>query len=254
LNRPELTAERFVPNPFVATPGARMYRTGDQARWLGDGRLQHLGRLDSQVKIRGFRIELGEIEAALREHERVREAAVHVWSAAAGDQRLVAYVVSRDGEIPAAELRKHLRADLPDYMIPQHFVDLAALPLTPNGKVDRKALPSPVRVAGAAAERDPPRGPTEELIAGVWCEVVGIPEVSRADNFFDIGGHSLLAIQAIALIEERTGWRPPPRLLILENLQEIAARCEQERPPPAPQRERGLFARLKGLLAGAAEP
>jgi acyl-coenzyme A synthetase/AMP-(fatty) acid ligase len=254
LNRAELTAERFVPNPFVATPGAKMYRTGDQGRWLADGRLQHLGRLDNQVKIRGFRIELGEIEAALREYPGIKEAAVSVWSAGAGDQRIAAYVVARNGEVAVPDLRKHLRSGLPDYMIPQHFMELDVLPLTPNGKIDRKALPSPLHVAGAGTvERDPPRGPTEELIAAVWREVIGIPVVSRADNFFDIGGHSLLAVKAIALLEERSGWRAAPRLFILENLQEIAVRCDRERPPPATQRPRGLLARLKGLLVGADE-
>jgi amino acid adenylation domain-containing protein len=255
LNRPDLTAERFVSNPFVTTPGARMYRTGDQGRWLADGRLQHLGRLDNQVKIRGFRIELGEIEAVLRGHPSVKEAAVTVWSAGVGDQRIAAYVVARNGEIAVAELRKHLRGSLPDYMIPQHFIELDMLPLTPNGKVDRKALPAPLHnTRTAPVERDPPRGPTEEMIAAVWREVIGIKEVSRADNFFDIGGHSLLAVKAIALLEARSGWRAAPRLFILENLQEIAVRCDRERPPPAnTQKARGLLTRLKGLLVGANE-
>jgi amino acid adenylation domain-containing protein len=250
LNRPELTAERFVRDAFAGTAGARMYRTGDQARWLPDGRLQHLGRLDSQVKIRGFRIELGEIETALRNHPDVRESAASVWDAAPGDQRLVAYVVAHSGSPAVADLRKHLRAALPDYMIPQHFVDLAALPLTPNGKLDRKALPPPVRPAGDRVDANPPQGPSEELIAAVWKEVIGDVRVSRTDNFFDLGGHSLLAIRAIALIEERTGWQPPPRLLILENLQEIAARCaEATREKPAPAA--GFLTRLKRLIRTA---
>jgi amino acid adenylation domain-containing protein len=251
-----LTKRRFTPNPFTGEAGDRVYRTGDLGRYLPDGSVLFAGRRDGQVKLRGFRVELGEIEASLCRHESVSEAAVNVWTAGEGDTRLVAYVVARSGSSvgAAADLRKHLRSTLPDYMIPQHFVELSALPLTPNGKLDRKALPSPLSSTAEDVEAaaDPPQGETERLIAAVWGEVLGDPEISRTDNFFELGGHSLLAMKAIALIEERTGWRASPRLLILEQLQEVARKCDTERPRAKPERPaRGFLARLKGLVGDA---
>jgi amino acid adenylation domain-containing protein len=248
LHRPELTAERFLPDRFATNDAeGRMYRTGDKARWLQDGRLEHLGRLDNQVKLRGFRIEVGEIETVLRSHSAVHEAAVAVWQAGAADQRLVAYVVPTSGTPPIADLRKHLRSRLPDYMIPQHFIVQDALPLTPNGKLDRRALPPPLQQPSGTGEvAEPPVGATEVLIADIWKQVIGCAAVSRDDNFFDAGGHSMLAIEAIARIEERTGWRPSPRLLILESLKEIALQCDQAVRRPAT--ERNLLSRLKGLV------
>ena len=199
LNRPELTAERFVPDPFSRRPGARLYRTGDFARYRHDGNIEYLGRADSQVKLRGFRIELPEIEAVLSRHENVREAAVVVREDRPGDRRLVAYVTSRDGELPVADLKTLIERHLPHYMLPEAFVVLPALPLTPNGKVDRQALPEPECDGGPAAF-EPPCTPIETALAQVWAEVLGVPRVGRNDNFFDLGGHSLLAAQLIGKI------------------------------------------------------
>jgi amino acid adenylation domain-containing protein len=194
LGRAALTAGRFVPDPF-GEPGGRMYRTGDRVRRLPDGTLEFLGRLDQQVKVRGFRIETGEIEAALAAHPAVRAAAVTVHADATGERSLVAYVAA-DGETAAAELRAHLRARLPDYMVPASFVSLAELPLTPNGKVDRRALAAPRAAAAPAAEYVAPRTETEKALAGIWAEVLGVPRVGVNDDFFGTGGHSLRAMQA----------------------------------------------------------
>jgi hypothetical protein len=197
LDRPELTAERFVEDPFSGRPGARMYRTGDLARWLADGTLEFLGRNDFQVKIRGFRVELGEIEARLSEHPGVREAGVLAREDVPGGQRLVAYYAG--DEAPDADsLRAHLLQRLPDYMVPAAYVRLDALPLTPNGKLDRKALPAPGDDACAARAYEAPVGPTEEAMAEIWSEVLRTERVGRHDNFFELGGHSLLAVQVIS--------------------------------------------------------
>ena len=197
LERPDLTAHRFVPDPF-ADAGARLYRTGDLARRLEDGDLEYLGRIDDQVKIRGFRIELGEIEAVLREHPGVTDCLVVVREDGATDKRLVAYVVG-EKDIAIEELRAHLGTKLPDYMVPAHFVPLARLPLTPNGKVDRKALPAPeLGRQDDGRPYVPPRTPTEETIAGIWAAVLGAPRVGINDNFFELGGDSILTIQIIA--------------------------------------------------------
>ncbi|MDB4952371.1 MAG: pcbAB [Gemmatimonadetes bacterium] len=200
LGRPALTAERFVPDAFGGEPGARMYRTGDRVRWLADGRLDFLGRVDHQVKVRGYRIEPGEIEARLREHPAVREAVVMVREDATGDRRLVAYVVG-DDSAGAEVLRAYLGETLPEYMVPAAYLRLDTLPLTPNGKIDRKALPSPEGDAYARAAYEAPVGETEELLAQIWSEVLGVERVSRGDDFFELGGHSLLAVQVIALLE-----------------------------------------------------
>ena len=201
LNRPELTAEKFIPSPFVG--GDRLYKTGDLARYLPDGNLEFLGRNDHQVKLRGFRIELGEIEARLLEHPAVREAVALAREDAAGDKRLVAYVVGAGEEIDAAALRAHLAASLPDYMVPAAYVALAALPLTPNGKLDRQALPAPEDDAYARAAYEPPRGEVEETLAAIWAELLGVDQISRHDNFFELGGHSLLAIQLLERLRRR---------------------------------------------------
>ncbi|WP_425526338.1 amino acid adenylation domain-containing protein [Rhizobium leguminosarum] len=203
LNRPDLTAERFLADPFSGKAGARMYRTGDLARYLPDGNLEFLGRNDDQVKIRGFRIEPGEIAARLLEHELVGDAAVVAHADAAGDKRLVAYVVAKttdgsaeaDGAGLAASLRAHLGGLLPDYMVPSAFVRLEALPLTMNGKLDRKALPVPDDDAYARRAYEAPQGEIETLLAGIWAELLGVERVGRHDNFFELGGHSLLAVQ-----------------------------------------------------------
>jgi amino acid adenylation domain-containing protein len=199
-NRPALTAERFVPNPFSTVPGERMYRTGDRARYLPDGNIELLGRFDDQVKLRGFRIELGEIETVLSEHATVRQAVVLAREETPGDTRLVAYVVPVD---PAwariDELRGYLRERLPEYMRPVAYVRLERLPLTPNGKIDRRALPAPQFDRDEAGGTSvPPRDVLEAIIAEVWCEVLGVEHVGVHDNFFDVGGHSLLAAKVVA--------------------------------------------------------
>jgi amino acid adenylation domain-containing protein len=208
LNRPELTAERFIPDPFGARAGARLYRTGDLCRFTGDGRIEFLGRGDNQIKLRGFRIELGEIEAALTRYAGVREAVVVVLKdETSGDKRIVAYVVAaREGGVGGDELRDQLRETLPDYMIPSAFVMLDALPLTANGKIDRAALPDPASFeTGEEEERTAARSGIEEIVAGVWAQVLGVNSVGMHDSFFDVGGHSLLATQVVSRLREALG-------------------------------------------------
>ncbi|MDX2086439.1 MAG: amino acid adenylation domain-containing protein, partial [Kofleriaceae bacterium] len=188
LGRPDLTAEKFVANPFGE---GRLYRTGDQVRWLANGSLEYLGRLDHQVKVHGFRIELGEIESVLASAASVREVIVLVREDAPGDKRLVAYVVGRDGGPTVDALRAHASSALPGYMVPAAFVLLEALPLTPNGKLDRKALPAP-EVASSQHAYVAPRTEVEALLAQVWSELLGVERVGVYDNFFELGGHSLL--------------------------------------------------------------
>ncbi|HEX4495131.1 MAG TPA: amino acid adenylation domain-containing protein [Thermoanaerobaculia bacterium] len=216
LRRPDLTAERFVPDPGSHVAGERLYRTGDLARYRADGAVEYLGRVDHQVKIRGFRIELGEIEAALAQHSGVREAAVLVRDDAARGRGLVAYVAVRPEAAPAArELRQELRRMLPDYMVPGSFVILGALPLQPNGKVDRRAL---MALGTAAPDRldaatTAPRTPDEELIAMVWAELLDLPTVGVHDDFFALGGHSLLATRVISRMRQRLGVELPLRAI-----------------------------------------
>ncbi|HYO14120.1 MAG TPA: amino acid adenylation domain-containing protein, partial [Thermoanaerobaculia bacterium] len=210
LGRPELTAERFVPDPYAGVLGeigARLYRTGDLVRWLPDGTLDFLGRIDHQVKIRGFRIELGEIEAALSRHPQVGECAVLVREAAAGDRRLVAYLAPKDGAAPAPrELRGFLAMRLPDSMLPAAFVTLPALPLTPNGKVDRRALARlPFEAGVETGAGAAPRTPAEEVLAGIWCDLLGVPAVGVHDDFFAMGGHSLLATRMLGRARDAFG-------------------------------------------------
>jgi amino acid adenylation domain-containing protein len=198
LNRDELNATRFLNDPFASAPGARMYRSGDLARWLVDGSLEYLGRNDEQVKIRGFRIELGEIEAQLSACEGVRDAVVLVREDEPGDKRLVAYVIGTPGvELDAAQLRDQLRLALADYMLPSAFVSLQALPLTANGKLDRKALPVPAAEAYARRQYEAPQGPVETTLAALWVELLGVEQVGRHDQFFELGGHSMLAVKLI---------------------------------------------------------
>jgi len=196
LGRPGLTAERFVPDPFASEPGARLYRTGDRVRWLLTGELEFLGRTDHQVKVRGFRIEPGEIEARLVEHVGVREAVVLVREDAAGEKRLVAYVTG-DDTAGAEGLRAHLSERLPEYMVPAAYVRLDALPLTPNGKVDRRALPAPEGDAFSAREYEAPSGTMEGAVAAIWADLLGVERVGRHDDFFQLGGNSLLATRLV---------------------------------------------------------
>ena len=192
LKRPVLSAERFIANPF-GEPGSRMYRSGDLARWRSDGSLDFLGRADQQVKIRGFRIEPGEIESVLLKHPQVTQAAVVVREDIPGDRRLVAYFAAAPDPQPV-ELRAHMAKALPDYMVPSAFVHLPSLPLTPSGKLDRKALPAPGEPQ-AGAQYVEPRTATEKLLAGLWAETLQLERIGIHDNFFEIGGHSLMAIQ-----------------------------------------------------------
>lgn len=232
LHRPELTAERFIGDPV--TPGRRLYRTGDQGRWRQDGLLEHLGRLDSQVKLRGHRIELGEIEAQLASHAGVARVVCAVREAQPGDLRLVAYVVPR-GAMPAAtELREHLRAQLPDYMLPQHYVAIDAVPLLPNGKVATASLPgiAGVEDSGRSVAFAAPQGAAEEAIAAIWCRLLGVERVGRSDNFFDLGGHSLLAMRAVVEIEKQFGVRLGVRRLIFETLAQVADLPTSQPPTP----------------------
>ena len=196
LNRPQLSLSRFVPNPFSNRAGDRLYRSGDLARRRADGDIEYLGRIDQQVKIRGFRIELGEIETALLGHPTVREAAVVLTTSGIGERRLVAYVVTHGRTaIPTADLLAHLRSRLPDYMVQAAFVFMDALPINENGKLDRRRLPA--AAAAPAASDDPvlPRTPTEHALAQIWKETLELSFVSVHDNFFDLGGHSMIAVK-----------------------------------------------------------
>jgi thioesterase domain-containing protein len=203
LGRPELTSEKFVEDPFAGRAGARMYRTGDLARWLPTGEVDYLGRLDHQVKIRGFRIELGEIESVLSAVSGVREVVVLAREDTPGDKRLVAYVVASSGAtLQVPSLRAELGRALPDYMVPSAFVVLDALPMTTSGKVDRNALPAPDFSSGASAYVAP-RTSTEERIAAIFCEVLRVERVGVHDDFFALGGHSLLVMKLVGAIRER---------------------------------------------------
>ncbi|HEY1546572.1 MAG TPA: amino acid adenylation domain-containing protein [Kofleriaceae bacterium] len=256
--RPELTAERFVDDAFSGRANAKLYRTGDLARWRADGELLHLGRTDFQVKVRGYRIELGEIELALARQPEIAQAVVVAQPGPGGEQRLVAYVVT-NRPVESTQLREHLRATLPDYMVPAVYVALDAMPLTPNGKVDRRALPAADTRAPEAAGTSyrGPRTHTEELVVAVWRELLGVDRISIADNFLDLGGHSLLIMQAIAKLEARTGKRVSPRSFIFQTLEQIAreyeAKPDSPRPPttpPAPPTGR-LSRWLSSLIPGS---
>jgi amino acid adenylation domain-containing protein len=223
--RPELTAERFVVDCFGDDPSLRLYRTGDLGCWRADGRIEHLGRLDQQVKIRGFRIEVGEVEATLTTLEAVRQAVVVACNAGPSDRRLVAYVVYQPGcDLTVSEVRRHLRAKLPEYMVPSLVVAMDAIPLTPNGKIDRAALPDPFgNAAASVAHYEPPTTEMELLLAGIWAELLKTERVGRNDNFFDLGGHSLLSLQVAKAVAARSGWNMDPRALFFQTLEQIAA-------------------------------
>ncbi|WMV70849.1 amino acid adenylation domain-containing protein [Xenorhabdus griffiniae] len=204
LNRPELTAERFLTNPFSAEPDARMYKTGDLGRWLPDGNIEYLGRTDFQIKLRGFRIELEEIEARLSQCDGVREAVVLVREDTPGQKRLVAYLRPQERiELLPTTLRQQLAQYLADYMLPSAFVSLTTFPLTPNGKLDRQALPVPDQSAFVVRGYESPIGKTETALAQIWQDLLGLEKISRHNHFFELGGHSLLAIQLLNRMREQ---------------------------------------------------
>ncbi len=238
LGRPELTAERFVPDPFGGSPGARMYRTGDRVRWLADGTLEYFGRLDRQTKVRGVRVEPGEVEATLREAPDVRDAVVEVRADARGERLLVGYVLAPETRREA--VLAYARARLPAYMVPSAVVMLDAFPLTPSGKVDRRALPEP-DAAGDAD--DAPSTPTEEVLAGIWAEVLGTERVGAGESFFALGGQSLLATQVVSRVRQVFAVELPLRAVFeAPTVHELAARVEEARrgagAAPAPPVER----------------
>lgn len=258
LNRPELTAERFIRDPFSAEPQARMYRTGDLGRWRPDGTIEFLGRTDNQIKIRGFRIELGEIEAQLTRHARIKQAAVIVREDTPGEKRLVAYAVPQtpagaDREEPAplnAEaLRAHLQAQLPEHMIPSAFVLLEHLPLTPSGKLERRALPAPGRDAYTRRQYEPPRGQIEEVLAGIWQQLLKVERIGRHDNFFELGGDSLHGLRLTAKIAEEFSVSVSPVVIFqCPTIRDLASLLETPISPgiegvgsPSAALERGLI-------------
>ncbi|MGZ3238428.1 MAG: non-ribosomal peptide synthetase, partial [Burkholderiaceae bacterium] len=228
LNRPDLTAEKFIPNPFSSEPGARMYRSGDLARYLPDGNIEYLGRIDDQVKIRGFRIELGEIEAALAALPAVRDVVVMAREDVPGDKRLVAYIVPEQGAIDTDALRNHLAESMPSYMIPSAFISIDTLPLSVNGKVDKKRLPKPYIGSLVNTEYVAPRNAVEEGLAAIWCELLNVDRIGINHNFFDLGGHSLLAMRMVAKVRDR--WQidfPIKRAFEAQELHALAALIEQ---------------------------
>jgi AMP-binding enzyme/AMP-binding enzyme C-terminal domain/Phosphopantetheine attachment site len=228
LGRPALTAERFVPDSYADVPGARLYRTGDLGRWSPDGKLYHLGRSDHQVKIRGFRIELGEIEEQLNKQPAIRQAVVVVREAQLEDPRLIAYVIFRDGEdLTTSDMKRHLRGQLPEYMIPSIIVSLESMPLTPNGKVDRAALPHPFATPAPSPSHEPPASKTEKILGEIWKSVLKVERVDVRDNFFELGGYSLLSLRVAKMLEKQTGHRMDPRSLFFHNLRQVAALIEQ---------------------------
>jgi acyl carrier protein len=211
IHRPELTAEKFLNDPF--SPGSRMYKTGDRVRFLADGNLEYLGRTDDQVKWRGFRIEPGEIEAKLAEHPQVQQAAVLLREDTPGDKRLVAYIIGATEDAPdTGAIRNWLKEQLPDYMVPSSCMVLGEMPLTPSGKIARRLLPVP-DYAEASLAYVGPRTPAEEVLAQIWAQVLNLPRVGIHDDFFELGGHSLMATQLISRVRDALGVELPLKLV-----------------------------------------
>ncbi len=234
--RPELTAEKFLPDPFK--PGQRFYRTGDAGRWRADGTLEHLGRLDFQVKVRGYRIELGEIEACLAQHADVAQAVVITREDTPGDVRLVGYVLSTGASLDAAVLRDFLRKSLPEYMVPAHIVQMDAIPLLPNGKIDRKALPKPEVDLALSGERLAPRNPLEAQILQAMEQVLNLPGLGVRDDFFMLGGHSLLAARLTASLNKALGLTLPLRTVFESpTIEGLARAVEAARQDGAPKQQ-----------------
>ena len=240
LDRPALTASRFLPDPFLDRPGSRLYASGDLARWLPQGEIEFLGRVDHQVKIRGYRVELGEIEAVLRQHPRVREAALAA-SESGGATRLAAYVVA-EGELNPEDLKGFLGSRLPDYMTPSAIVQLEKLPLAPNGKVDRKALPEP---APRQLSESSPRTQTQQLVADIWSQLLGLDAVGLEESFFGLGGHSLMATRVVSRLEKAFGidipietlFRAPTVKGLAAELEAILGSGETSQAPPLTRRQ-----------------
>ena len=250
-NRPELTAERFRASPFVE--GDRLYKTGDVGRYRVDGNIEYLGRNDQQVKIRGFRIELGEIEAQLIRYTGVREATVLVREDEPEDRRLVAYITAQAGtEVSTADLREHLSTVLPSYMVPAAYVQLAGMPLTPNGKLDRKALPAPDISAYTSQRYEAPRGEVEQVVAGIWRQILGVSRVGRHDDFFELGGHSQLVMRVVMRLREwfevevmlRTLFEAPTLAEFSKHIEALRREAREVRLPPLVVQQRGEFPAL----------
>jgi amino acid adenylation domain-containing protein len=253
LGRPELTAERFPPDPFSDQPGARLYRTGDLVRWLPDGGIEFLGRTDRQLKIRGFRIEPGEIEAVLERHPDVRGAAVIDRTDPGGEARLVAYLEASELTPDPSELRRFVSDQVPNYMVPSAYVMLAQLPLTPNGKVDRDSLPEPEWSRAAVSDEFvAPRSETERRIAAIWSAVLSVEEIGVRDNFFSLGGHSLLAMQVVGRLRDELGVTLTLRAIFdTPTVAELAAVVD-EAEHTAPSQEQPALVRLD-RTGGASE-
>jgi amino acid adenylation domain-containing protein len=248
FGREDLTSERFVTNPFAKQSGARMYRTGDLARFLADGNIQYLGRIDNQVKLRGFRIELGEIEAVLAKHPLVQSAVVIVREDIPGDKRLVAYVVPSGTSISGALLKDLVQQRLPEYMVPSAFVQVEALPLNPNGKINRRLLPAPDWSTADSTDLVEPRDELESAVAKIWQTVLGVPNIGVRDNFFDLGGHSLMAARVLTEVEKIVGKELPLSALFRGATVESLARLIREslgaRDPIMMEIQRGDSSRL----------
>ncbi|UCJ09145.1 non-ribosomal peptide synthase/polyketide synthase [Chitinophaga pendula] len=215
LNLPDLTAERFIADPFAAVPGTRMYKTGDLCRWMPDGNIEYQGRIDNQVKVRGFRIELGEIEGVLQESDLVKDAVVTAFTGVDGNYQLAAYIVPA-GDFDKEGIYQAIRQQLPDYMVPAILIPLDRIPLSSNGKADKKALPAPTTVDGLATrEYVAPRTETEQIVAHIWQELLAVEKVGVHDNFFELGGHSLLSMRLIAAVRKRLGVELPVKALFV---------------------------------------
>jgi amino acid adenylation domain-containing protein len=251
FGQPEWTAERFVPDPFAAEPGARMYKSGDLARYRPDGNIEYVGRVDHQVKFRGYRIELEEIEAVLCQQEAVQDAAVLLREDTPGHPRLVAYVIPGSVDATADDLKAGLADRLPAYMIPSVVVFLDVLPLTPHGKVDRKALRKPEeRAAAAVDESSQPSTELERKLAAIWSDVLEMEDVGLQDNFFDLGGHSLLLMPVISEVKKQVGVELDPGDLVLPTLRQLVGLCEERIANPPPPKQRGWVRRIMGSLKG----
>jgi amino acid adenylation domain-containing protein len=257
INRPDLTAQRFVPDPFGTEPGATLYKTGDLARYRNDGAIEYLGRLDHQIKLRGFRIELGEIEECLRQQPLVSDAVVVTKPDATGGAQIVAYVLARqDGKPSVVSLRNHLQQTLPEYMVPAAYVVMAEFPLNANGKVDRKALPAPTREHRSEEDFVAPQSDVERQIAAIWAHVLGVEKVGLHDNFFEQGGHSLSLVRVESEIRSRLGKTVPLVEFFRRPTVKALARfvTEEEEQPQDLDRVRDRVARQKAALRAPKKP